>query len=347
MNEHIMSKTIFFHNNNDFTGSTRVLANVIETEYAKQSVTVVSMNTNDGFLSSLANVHIVSVCYPLFKNKRIPFLSGLIFRLHAFFIAFVYGWRYDVFYINTIKPFYAAIVGAIYHKKIIYHIHEKYVTNSFNVKLLEFVFNHVPAKRIFVSKYVKEQYPSQRKSESIVMYNSLSTSFLSKVKIVPIEQRKRNVIIMISSLQRGKGIFTYIDIARKMPEYKFLLILSTDIGSIKCFFKCEIPSNIEFIPSQIDIHPFLRMSDLMMNLSIPSLCIETFGMTILEAMAYGIPSIVPNVGGPTELIKDGYNGFCIDVSDVDQIVHYINKALEQNEYGHLAQNSLERLKLFV
>lgn len=342
-----MSKTIFFHNNNDFTGSTRILANVIEAEYAKQPVTVVSMNTNDGFLSSLANVHIVSVYYPRFRNKRIPFLSGLIFRLHAFFIAFVYGWRYDVFYINTIKPFYAAIVGAIYHKKIIYHIHEKYVTTSFNIKLIEFVFNHISAKRIFVSKYIKEQYRPQKKCEAIVMYNSLSTSFLSKVKVVSIEQRKRNVIIMISSLQKAKGVFTYIDVARKMPEYKFILILSADIDSIKRFFNCEIPPNIQLIPSQNDIHPFLRMSDLMMNLSIPSLWIETFGMTILEAMAYGIPSIVPNVGGPTELVKDGYNGFCIDVSDVDQIVHYVNKALEENEYRRLAQNSLERLKLFV
>lgn len=342
-----MSKTIFFHNNNDFTGSTRVLANVIEKEYANQSVTVVSMNKSEGFLSSLANVHIVSICYPLIKNKRIPFLSGFIFRLHAFFIASVYGWRYEVFYINTIKPFYAAIVGAIYRKKIIYHIHEKYVTNSFNIKLIEFVFNHISAKRIFVSNYVKEQYPMRKKCEAVVMYNSLSASFLSKVKIVPIEQRTRNVILMISSLQRAKGIFTYIDVAKKMPERKFLLILSADSDSIRSFFDCEIPSNIEFIPLQNDIHPFLRISDLMMNLSIPSLWIETFGMTILEAMAYGIPSIVPNVGGPTELIKDGYNGFCIDVSNVDYIVHSVEKVLEENEYRRLAHNSLERLKLFV
>ena len=74
-----MSKIIFFHNNNDFTGSTRVLANLIETEFDNQSVTVVSMNKTDGFLSSLTNVHIISICYPLFRNKRIPFISGFVF----------------------------------------------------------------------------------------------------------------------------------------------------------------------------------------------------------------------------------------------------------------------------
>lgn len=342
-----MSKTIFFHNNNDFTGSTRVLANLIENEYAKQYVTVVSMNKDEGFLSSLANVRIISICYPLFKNKKIPYFSGLIFRLHAFFIAFVYGWNYDIFYINTIKPFYAAIVGVIYRKKIIYHIHEKYVTNSFNIKLIEFVFNHVSSKRIFVSNYLKNQYPIRKKCESVVIYNSLSISFVSKIKLVPIEQRNRNVIIMISSLQKAKGVFTYIDVAKKMSHCKFLLVLSADICAIRNFFNRDIPSNIELIPSQNDIHPYLRMSDLMMNLSIPSLWVETFGMTILEAMAYGIPSIVPNVGGPIELIKDGYNGFCVDVSNVDQIVHYVEKALEEKVYRCLALNSLERLKLFV
>lgn len=47
--------------------------------------------------------------------------------------------------------------------------------------------------------------------------------------------------------------------------------------------------------------------------------VETFGMTILEAMAYGIPAIVLNVGEPMEIVSDGYNGYCIDVSDVDVV----------------------------
>lgn len=342
-----MSKTIFFHNNNDFTGSTRVLANLIEAEFGNQSVTVVSMNNTDGFLSSLTNVHIISIYYPLFRNKRIPFISGFIFRIHAFLIAFAYGWNYDIFYINTIRPFYAAIVGAIYRKKIIYHIHEKYVKKTLNIRLMEFIFNHIPSKRIYVSEYVKRQYPERKNCPSIVKYNSLSPSFRSKVIVTPIDMRQRNTVLMISSLMIAKGICTYLEVACRMPDVKFKLILSADRESIKTFFNCEIPANLEIIAAQNDIHPFLRKSDLMMNLSLPSLCVETFGMTILEAMAYGIPSIVPNVGGPIELVKNGYNGYCIDVSDVEQIEYYIRIVLEKSEYTRLAENSLKRFRLFI
>ena len=84
----------------------------------------------------------------------------------------------------------------------------------------------------------------------------------------------------------------------------------------------------------------------MLNLSIPSLWIETFGMTILEAMAYGIPSIVPNVGGPTELIIDGYNGYCIDVTNVDEIVFSIERIMQEVNYKFFVNNSSERFLCF-
>jgi glycosyltransferase involved in cell wall biosynthesis len=45
--------------------------------------------------------------------------------------------------------------------------------------------------------------------------------------------------------------------------------------------------------------------------------VETFGLTILEAMAFGIPVIVPPVGGPIELVEDGVQGFHIDSRNLD------------------------------
>lgn len=342
-----MDKIIFFHNRNDFTGSTRVLANMIESEYAKHTATVVTINTGMGFLSALSNVRLVSICYPRVKGKKIPVLTDCIWQLHAWWLAFSCGWLYDTFYLNTVIPYYAAIVGRMYRKRVIYHIHEKYVTKSLKVKTIEFVLNHVRAKRIFVSEYVKKQYPEKTGCEAVVKYNTLPQSFLAKVEPTPIEMRGRHVAIMIASLTKVKGIFTYIEVARRIPEYTFRLMLSADIESIKAFLNCELPENLELIPVQSNIHPYLKTSDMIMNLSIPFFWIETFGMTILEAMPYGIPAIVPNVGGPTEIVEDGYNGYCIDVTDVDKVVATVIKVLDIEEYERLAKNTFDRLKFFI
>lgn len=347
MKKQSVGKKLFFHPRNDYTGSTRVLANIIEAEYVDQQVFVVVNNIKEGFLSQLSNVKIIPIYYPLYKGNRIFLITPILWRIHAFYLAFKYSFKVDTFYINTIVPYYAAIVGAIRRKKIIYHIHEKFVVKNCYTKVSEWVFNHTTATRIFVSKYLEEQYPIRKGCPSIVKYNTLPKSFLDKVNVVSIEERHRNTIIMIASLSKVKGLFTYVDVARKMPDYRFVLILSANKEKIENFFVETLPNNLTIYPSQSDIHPFLQKADLMLNLSIPSLWIETFGMTILEAMAYGIPSIVPNVGGPTELIIDGYNGYCIDVTDVDEVIFTIKRALMEENYMCLMKNSLKRFLCFL
>ena len=52
-------------------------------------------------------------------------------------------------------------------------------------------------------------------------------------------------------------------------------------------------------------------------------CVETFGMTLLEAMSYGIPCIAPPKGGPVELINNNVNGYLINSYDINKITKLI------------------------
>lgn len=72
---------------------------------------------------------------------------------------------------------------------------------------------------------------------------------------------------------------------------------------------------------------FYARASLVLNLTNPRLAIETFGLTPLEAMAAGLPVIVPPVGGIAELVQAGVNGYCIDVACVDAIASHINTVL--------------------
>lgn len=336
-------KTLFFHPRNDYTGSTRVLADILSTEYRDSKVCVVTdRNSNQGFLSEVSNVTIIATWTPTFKNIDIKFISFFCWILHSSLITLFIGIKYDKFYINTTKPFYAALIGRFLGKTIIYHVHEIFALNSMTTKLYRYVFDRTPCHRIFVSEYTKCQYKDNPECSWEIKYNKLNKSFISKVKFTPVENRSRKHILMISSLLRSKGIYMFADLARELPDYQFSLVLSTTKEKIIECFGNNVPSNLLLYPSQSDIHSFLENADLIMNLSVPGMMIESFGMTILEAMPYAIPAIVPNVGGPTELVKDGCNGLCVDVTDKNCIIKAIKEIMSTDRYVFYANNTLQR-----
>ena len=152
---------------------------------------------------------------------------------------------------------------------------------------------------------------------------------------------------MLSSLTKSKGLFVFVEIANRMPNFSFILVISSTQEEINSFFNIRIPHNLQIYSRQDDVHPFMRRSDLLVNLTNPYLCIESFGMTIIEAMAYGIPAIVPNIGGPTEIVKNGYNGYCVDVTNVNLICEVIIKILSTQLYYKMAENCfIESKKYF-
>ena len=51
-------------------------------------------------------------------------------------------------------------------------------------------------------------------------------------------------------------------------------------------------------------------------------------LSIIEAMATGLPCIASNVGGVPELIEHGWNGFIINPGNIDELVYSIQKLME-------------------
>ena len=333
---------VVFHRLNDYTGSSRVISNVIASQFSDDKVYVVTNNCcGRGLLDGLANVKVISLYCPTINGRNIKFISFIISRLHQLILSIGFIFIADLFYVNTITQYIPALIAGIFGKKLIYHVHEKFINVNIEVKLMEWVFRTVKSKRIYVSHWLMDQYDIKC-TQSLVIYNKLSDFYLQNVRPRPIEIRTRTHIVMLSSLTRAKGVVQLLNIASLLPELCFTMVISADMSDIQDFFTVDVPLNVHIVSSTMDIHIYLSDADLLLNLSNPALWIETFGMTILEAMPYGIPAIVPNKGGPTELVLDGYNGYCVDVTDADVVKAAIQQALDPKNYRRLVANTFER-----
>jgi len=73
----------------------------------------------------------------------------------------------------------------------------------------------------------------------------------------------------------------------------------------------QLKTRFQFLGHLDDMNPFYAGLNVYMNTSVH----EGIPMTILEAMARGLPIIAPRVGGIPEVVDDGVQGFLIDGRD--------------------------------
>ncbi len=76
-------------------------------------------------------------------------------------------------------------------------------------------------------------------------------------------------------------------------------------------------------------------------LAVPS-TYEGFGMVYLEAMEYGVVPIASAVGGASEFVDDGHNGFVVDPDDVDRITSVLETLVtDRDRLSAIGRRALE------
>jgi glycosyltransferase involved in cell wall biosynthesis len=74
---------------------------------------------------------------------------------------------------------------------------------------------------------------------------------------------------------------------------------------------------------------------------------EGFGLPVLEAMACGCVVVSTLSGGPADMIRDGHNGFLVEVGNYGGAVYRIKQILNNNEMRmQMARNAIDSAKEF-
>ena len=211
---------------------------------------------------------------------------------------------------------------------------------------LFFIVKKTASEIINVSKFV-EQHHQINHLQNHLLYNCIDDQFVKNVKL---EKRIKDYshILMVCSLKKYKGIIQFIQLANDLPNYQFQLVLNADDNAIKLFLKeIETPQNLRIHAKQQVLHSFYHWADLVVNLSLTSDWVETFGLTMIEAMTYGIPTIAPNIGGITEVVVNAYNGLNIDSRNRQALKNAVLSILtNQPKYQLFSTNAFKQAAFF-
>lgn len=200
-----------------------------------------------------------------------------------------------------------------------------------------------PTKRIItVSRYSKrlicEHMLNSTDSPYVdVIYNHADVIRTTGTQTLP--PKGNAVVLTLGHVEFWKNPFLWIEVAR--------MVISRYTGTGSCEFiwagegglidQCreaarDVPG-IRFIGIQHDIDPLFSSATVYFQ---PS-TIESHGISVVEAMEYGIPCVVSNVGGLPESVVDGTTGFILSETDVngmaERILLLLNDADLRTRFG--------------
>jgi glycosyltransferase involved in cell wall biosynthesis len=104
--------------------------------------------------------------------------------------------------------------------------------------------------------------------------------------------------------------------------------------------------HIEFTGYRRDICEILKHADIFVY---PSIYEEAFGISVIEAMAVGVPPIVFNKGGLPEVVDNNINGFIAKDTSVISLAMEIGKAyklFKENKLDSISRRSVKKAQTF-
>lgn len=182
----------------------------------------------------------------------------------------------------------------------------------------------------------------QPEDRSFVMHNAVDLS--DAIEVTPqvnLAQKDKIILGVIGRLDPTKG-FSHAIRALKNLDEKFILKIAGsgpfDNELKKITKELNLENRVEFL-GWVEKKSFFKSIDIFIFPSDE----EPFGLVLLEAMKYGKPTIVRNVDGPREIIRDGIDALMF--SDPSQIPELVTKLVRDEKLlNKLVENSFERVK---
>lgn len=229
------------------------------------------------------------------------------------------------------------------------------------VKLYRYIWEHVIVYRIdcvvSISNFIKEKlHKYGRKSNplDVVIYNFPPMRHFLDVENIQIKKTNNVIFGYLGRIVEDKGVILLVEAALEILDEGCCidLYLAGDTSASPAYFK-KIKSrlnassqaeHIHFLEEISNIEDFYKSIDVACT---PSIYEEPLGNVLVEAKAFGKPSIIFNRGGMPEIIEHRRNGYICEEITVkslkNALLYYINNPQRCILEGQDAKESIKRL----
>lgn len=254
--------------------------------------------------------------------------------------------QYDVITVHHGDPIlkmYFILLKILARKKMVTMIHSCYDEKHFAGygKLKRYICNAIFALGmkvsnavIFVSEAGEKSYLKKygKIKNTYVVYNGISPQKIELGKQNVRKKEKPYNVTYIGRLNKIKGVNVLIEaVVRLHRQYDVRLNIIGDGLEREKLDKMTqnlgISGITTFYGQKMDVAPYLQEATVFVY---PSVCQEVFGISIVEALAFGVPCVATSVGGIPEIIVDGENGFLCQPFDADELAAKIQKTFQED-----------------
>ena len=242
----------------------------------------------------------------------------------------------DIVHCNGLPNLFPAFAAVLSRVPLVWHVHELEFQPMAVFRALVWLCGKLADRIVCVSQGVVRLFAGSEKA--VLIYNGVDVNHFRPDAISSRADRLRRirgdkdgfVVTQLGRIVPIKGVEWFITlaealVARKLSGSKnlrFLLVggaIPGHEGYLKSMLS-KIQSSpardqLTYIPAVDDSREILAATDVLVQSSVVG---ESFGLNLVEAMAMGKPVIASEKGGPTEIVRDGIDGFLVSPYDVER-----------------------------
>jgi len=357
----------------EFYGKER--ANLLVYEILKKNGLKITVLYNDSaspkLISSLNSFNSLAVPFPRMLKGRFLALRYIsrFFATNVIFFYRLVQLKPDFILVPTeIALSYLILPLVLTRSKVVFRVGDDPIVlrfKGFIAFAYRFLWRGVMIKRVntfvCITKYIRQSLINSgqtQQNQFRVIYN-LPPRVLYENPGYGIQPKGSGVIGdhvtfgFIGRVVKEKGVHVLIESAAKLLQeglkFKIIiagsLLLDKNYGEdiLRNIAHSSLGENVVFMDEIEDVGSFYNQIDV---LCVPSVYNEPSGNVIVEAKAYGLPSIIFNLGGMPELVRHLEDGYICDTATpkglFDAMRFYLNRPIYIKLHGARAKDSLFR-----